>query len=251
MEAIRGLSRFSLFGFGVANVIAVFFWWNQVVNDPLHFFSKQGLFIWPVAAVVGELCFAIYRQKQPKILAPIRLADTRPTQAMNLVDDYLRHFEETKFGFPTGFFVPVDATEKHVRVYKEQTLPTAGIRLAVLVCVDYVLFAVSYVLEGIVRWESRDDGMKNLLQFITVTLGICASAGITIVFFFPIWIGVLGESVMKKFLASSITAKVYEAPDRRNDSLAKIELRGMSAMMAEKAIIKAFEVPMRPMLAGA
>jgi hypothetical protein len=242
MEAIRGLNRFSLFGFGVANVIAVFFWWNQVVNNPLHFFSKQGLFIWPVAAVVGELCFAIYRQKQPKILAPIRLADTRPTQAMNLVDDYLRHFEETKFGFPTGFFVPVDATEKHVRVYKEQTLPTAGIRLAVLVCVAFPLFAVSKLLT--VR-------TSNFFSLLILALGICASAGITIVFFFPIWIGVLGESVLKKFLASSITAKVYEAPDRRNDSLAKIELRGMSAMMAEKAIIKAFEVPMRPMLAGA
>lgn len=247
MNAFRGLDRLSVVIFAVANFVAFLFWWNQLGQDLFKQLTSNYLLIWPLAAVIGELGYAIYRQRQPRRLTPIRLSETRPSNAMEVVNDYLDGFEETDFGFPTGFFVSAPATDKNVRVFKEQTLSTRGIQLAVLVCVDSVRIAVSRLL----RFNDRvSDQSHALMTWIIVITGLVASGVLTTLFFFPLWIAILGELILKKFLAASITVHVAEAPDQRNDSLVAIELRGMSALKAEEAIIKAFEAPMRPSLAG-
>lgn len=256
MNAFRGLDRLSVAVFIVANFVALFFWWDRSVQDPLKQLTSNYFLIWPLAAVIGEIGYAIYRQQQPKSLTPIRLSETRPASAIEVVNDYLDGFEETEFGFPTGFFVSAVATEKNKRVYNEQTLPTKGIQLAVLVCVDSVRVAVSRLLRyndwSAERGDYGDDygTQHTVLTWVIIIAGLLASCALTTLFFFPIWIAILGEMILKKFLAASITVRVAEAPDQRNDSLVTIELRGMSALKAEKAILKAFEAPMRPSLAG-
>lgn len=255
MNAFRGLDRLSVAIFIVANFVALIFWWNRFEQDPLKQLTSNPLLIWPLAAVIGEIGYAIYRQQQPKSLTPIRLSETRPASAIEVVNDYLDGFEETEFGFPTGFFVSAVATEKNKRVYNEQTLPTRGIQLAVLVCVDSVRVAVTRLLRYNDRSAARSDygdyvTSHTIMTWLIIIAGVLASGALTTLFFLPIWIAILGEMILKKFLAASITVRVAEAPDQRNDSLVTIELRGMSALKAEKAILKAFEAPMRPSLAG-
>lgn len=256
MNAFWGLRPLSVVIFAVANFAAFSFWWVQLEQDLLKQLTTNFLLIWPLVAVIGEIGYAIYRQRQPKSLTPIRLSDTRPTYAIEVVNDYLDCFEETEFGFPTGFFVSAVATDTNVRVYQEQTLPTRGIQLAVLVCVDSVREAV----ERLMRFNDRSAERGNygdepgaahaVYSWGIVLAGFFASCALTTLFFFPVWIAILGEAILKKFLAASITVRVAEAPDQRNDSLVTIELRGMSALKAEKVILRAFDAPMRPSLGG-
>jgi len=236
MEAIKGIDRFSLVVFVLGNIFAIFMWYRT--NTPLEILTSP-LFLSPLALLMCEIGFAVYRQQKPKVLENIRISDVRPTQAGVIVDDYLSGFEETEFGFPTGFFQRSQSDDPNTYVYREQTLSTRGVALAVGVCVNSVRAGLAPILSRLT------SGIGILIALGT---GFIISGLLTFFFFFPLWIAVGGEAILKKFLASTITARVVEAPDQKNDSLVAIELRGMSAMRAEKHILRAFEYPRRPEL---
>lgn len=244
MEAVKNIDRFSLVVFVLGNIIAIIVWWNQG-NTPLELVTNPFLQV-PLALVMCEIGFAVYRQQKPKVLENIRISDVRPTQAGVIVDDYLTGFEETEFGFPTGFFQRSESDDPNTYVYQEQTLATRGVQLAVRVCVDSVRLALAAILTRI-----RDDEESTFWRLLAIVTALVISISLTLVFFFPLWIAVGGEAILKKFLASKITARVVEAPDQKNDSLVTIELRGMSALRAEKHIWRAFESPRRPEVATA
>lgn len=209
--------------------------WFQT-NTPLEI-ATSPLLLFPLALVVCEIGFAVYRQQKPKVLENIRISDVRPAQAGAIVDDYLSGFEETEFGFPTGFFQRSQSDGPNSFVYQEQTLSTRGLELAVGVCVNSVRAGLAPILSRLT---------SGIGIFTALATGFVISGLLTFLFFFPLWIAVGGEAILKKFLASKITARVVEAPDQKNDSLVTIELRGMSAMKAEKHILRAFESPRRP-----
>ena len=241
MEAIRGINRLSLSVFLLFNGLAFWVSFDAITNDPTFIF-KNIFLILPLIIVIAEIGYAIYRQRNPKVLESIRITDVKPNLAAGIIDDYLSGFEETEFGFPTGFFVPVESKEQNVYVYREQTLATGGIRLAVLVCVDSVRFVIERAMSIF-----RSEGAGWFFLIVAFVMSML----ITVFLFFTIWIAVIGEAILKKFLASSMTVRVQEAPDQKNDSLVTIELRGMSAIKAEKSILLAFETPKRPALADA
>jgi hypothetical protein len=237
MEAVKRIDRFSLVVFVLTNIFAIVIWFGT--NTPLEILTNP-LLLSPLALVVCEIGFAVYRQQKPRVLEQIRISDVRPTQAGGIVDDYLSGFEETEFGFPTGFFQRSQSDDPNTYVYREQTLSTRGVELAVSVCVNSVRAGLAAIVSRL---------QSGIWILTALVMGFIVSGFLTFFFFFPLWIAVGGEAILKKFLASKITARVVEAPDQKNDSLVTIELRGMSAIRAEKHIVRAFESPRRPELA--
>lgn len=206
--------------------------WNFLVNL---------LLIVGIIQLVAAVGLRFYVKSTPDIL----MRRVSPEDAKSIVADYLDGFEETRLGFPTGFFTLKERTADGAMNFVEMRSSSMGWRasMTVIKVPLSVGAAIGGAIGGFLGSFSDDEGGGGFLGVI-----IGGFIGLTLAFFlFPMVIGAtLLEVVLKQLTQSQIQVMTRVADDDQLDSVVGLKLRGPSALLSEKLILSAFEKPSLP-----
>lgn len=208
--------------------------------------------MWTLLLIVGsiQIVVAIGLRCFTKSSPEVRLRRVAPPDAIEIVTDYLDGFEETRLGFPTGFFSCREPASDGTVRFEE--LRSASIGWKATATVVMVPLTVGVMVGGFVG--SIFDGDGEDVRWGRI-LGVVAggAAGLFVaIYLLPLVLGATILEISLKYLATSrIEATARPADDDPLDSLVTFKFRGASAMLSERAVLAGFAAPvLSPALAG-
>jgi hypothetical protein len=209
--------------------------------------------MWTLLVVVGsiQLVVAIALRFYIKPSQEVRLRRVAPDDALMIVTDYLDGFEETRLGFPTGFFRYQTASPDGSVSFEELRSASIGWKATATVILVPITVgvAVGVFVGGLL--DGGKDGEGALGRVVGVLLGGAFGVFIAL-YMFPLVLGATILEVVLKFLAvSRIEATARVAEDDPLDTLVAFKFRGASALLSERNVLAGFAAPvLAPALAA-
>jgi hypothetical protein len=189
--------------------------------------------------ILGALVLRFY----VKTLPPVRLSRVAPRDAELIVSDYLEGFEETRLGFPTGFFTEGQAPVEGGIAFDERRSSSIGWKATAGVVMVPIAFGT--MVGGFVGaiFSSREDDYSGFGKLIGGISGLVFG-----LYLLPLVLGATLLETALKFLATSrIEARATVADDDSLDSVVTFSLRGPCALLSESVIMAGFTPPELPL----
>ena len=193
-----------------------------------------------VAGIIEILAAAALRF-YIKSLPAVTMQKTAVPDAKRIVADYVSGMEETRFGFPTGFFeYSADIPGMGPRFVEKRTASVGWKASAGVIMIPVGIGVM--IGGGIGRAFGETDGAGCFGTVIGGGLGLVIG-----ILFLPLVLGAtIIEVILKPIATSQIDAEVAPSPTDASDTLVTFKLRGVCALLSEADLTKAFGVPVLP-----
>jgi hypothetical protein len=188
--------------------------------------------------VIGAVALRFY----VKTLPPVRLNRVAPRDAESIVTDYLDGFEETRLGFPTGFFTAGEFPPEGGVAFDERRSSSIGWKA--IAGVILVPMTVGASVGGFIGsiFGSRDENYGPFGALVGGATGLAFG-----LYLAPLVLGATVLELVVKYLGTSrIEAHAQPASDDPLDSVVTFRLRGACALLSENVIMAGFRPPVLP-----